>query len=156
MFLTVNPGHIIEPVERHKSLSAFVASRLKRVIDSWYKKIVSDLITDLDSAILAIEGGMPRIEDLSIEQAKELSVRNSDAIDRLDKIAIKFSHINFFENDEIKNKMKYLQKCLYRMDAKLHKKIYKESEKISTPEELLDGVISLNSNYSKTGKINGL
>ncbi len=147
MYLTADIGHFIDPVAK-TSYRAGITARFLSFIDSLQEKAVNKVIKELDYCILALEGMMNRVEKLNAKQAQGVIENITLAVVRFDKITKNIASFDYFESKEVKDRVKYTQKCLYKIESKLHRKIYREKNISSTPKEFKDGISKLNAVYS--------
>ncbi|AIY14644.1 hypothetical protein [Cellulophaga baltica] len=147
MILTGNIELLINPIAT-TSTRARLVKRLLSFVDFLQLKSVKSVSSELDITILALEGLMVRTEKLSAEDSEKMLESTSLAIKKFDLIAHEISSIDYFESNEIKDKIKYSQKCLYKLEAKLNRNVYKQKYIFSTPSEIKDGISKLNVIYS--------
>lgn len=110
-------------------------------------KIKKSLHNDLDNIIVAVEGYYSYANELDVTKAKLLLLSTKKSIKALDKIDDKMRDINYFEDDSLKMKFNHMLKSLYKLENILHKIVYKDSEPIKTPIEIIDGVARMNKIY---------
>lgn len=147
MYLTADIGHILTPVSK-TSIRASITTRFLSFLESLQQKAVNNVILELDSAILALEGVLIRVEKLNSEQAESIIDDVSKSILKLDKISDSIASYNYFESKDVKERIIYAQKCLYKIEAKLHRRVYKQKNISSTSSEIKDGISKLNVIYS--------
>lgn len=100
----------------------------------------------LGKLIIVLEGFIPHIEDLSIDNAEiELIIMNKVAREFF-KTSEKIAEINYFDDPEIKEKYLYAIKLINTTENKLHKAVYKNKPRLRTTVELIDGVARMNAN----------
>lgn len=125
-----------------------VSGFLLNFLNSVFIKIKLKLNNELDGLILVLEGFLPHIETLSSEiAAKELKATKK-VLEQLIKVNEKFEAINYFDDEKFKEKYLYSLKLLYQTESKLHKSVYKNKPIEQASEELINGIMKMNRNYT--------
>jgi len=143
MLLSANIGHVIDPVER-KSFRAMIATRFLSFAQSIRDRVLSNLVIELDHSIYALEGIISRVGEVREEHLQNMIESNKAAIVDFDKLSSSAAEMDYFGSEEVMEKIKYIQKCLYKIDAKLHRRTYRLKSTIKTDEELKNNLSKLN------------
>ena len=131
---------------RKASLVTTKAGFFSRFLLYFLTHIKKRLNMNLGKLIIALEGFIPHIEDLSIDNAEsELLIMNKVAREFFKTSEI-IEKINYFDDPEIKEKYLYAIKLLNTTENKLHKAVYKNKPRLKTPVELIEGVARMNAN----------
>lgn len=147
LVLDVDIKQIAAPlVGKHKAEKFAV---LKSPISS-ESDLVLNLTNKLDVIILAVEGSFRHLKELDKEKSKRLLKDTNETIEDFYSFDDLLSERNFFNNQDLKKKVSYLFKALYKFESLLHKNTYKDTPIDKTPPEIADNISKLNKrNLSK-------
>ena len=126
-------------------LSHFLLEKLELLLN----KFINKMISDMDIFILSVEGSFSHIEKLLPSEAKNILDKTQKVISDLEKLNDKLSKSDYFENDALKMKSKYMLKVIYKAESKLHKVVYKNERIEPTNNSLKEGIIHMNSIYTQ-------
>ncbi|RYM31481.1 hypothetical protein ERX46_16370 [Brumimicrobium glaciale] len=112
---------------------------------SYYKeKTNSDFFKKADVFILAVEGSYKYLDNLNLEESKELLTDTKGVIDEFYQLEESLNEVGSIENEISKIKFKHIYKTLYKFENILHKNVFKNVEIIKTPSDVLDGISKTN------------
>ena len=145
MHLSINIEQMAQPVlsnaGRISIIPRFLHFLLNRSLNKFYD--------ELDIFILSLEGSLNHLEHLTLVNAtNHLSVLKKIIL-KFDKIGEELQGVNYFENNDLKEKYLYLQKLLYKVESRLHRLVYKNERRLKTDNSLKEGVIKMNSLHTK-------
>ena len=149
MLLNLDINSITKPVIKEANRGSFIRRFLTKKIEVFFERSILKLNNTLDNSILKIEGTHKHLKELSSEEANKMLFEIKDAINGLEKQYEYLEKTNFFDNDELKSKYKYLLKSIYRSEAITHKIVYREKETFKTDESIKEGIIKMNSRLFK-------
>lgn len=149
MQILLNIEDFSNPIIHETRKGRFVTSKagfFKRFLFSFLNHVRKKLNSHIGNLIVALEGYMPHIDDLSPDNAeRELLLLNKVAKD-IYKLTELFQKVNYFDDAEIKEKYIYAIKLLNTTESKLHKSVYKSKPRLKTPIEIIEGVSKMNAN----------
>ncbi len=106
--------------------------------------VINYLDKKLNKIILAATGFENYIFDLQINKAEKELLQIKKTSTALIKTNEKLEKINFFDNQELREKFNFCIKLLFSLENKLHIQVYCNKEKIATNNDLIDGVHRMN------------
>lgn len=111
------------------------------------KKTLSlKLNNKLDVFILAIEGSYQHLKELDKEKSKKLLKDTDEIVENFYSLDDLLSKKNYLDHPDLKNKIKYLFKALYKFESILHKNTYKDSPINKTSQDIIDNISKINRN----------
>lgn len=149
MTLTVNINSITQPVLHEVKRSSFIKRFFIKSLEYFLNRSVKRLNRTINDSILKIEGSYTHLKEASTEEAEKMLFDVKKVISDLEKFSNRLHSNNYFDNDELKSKFRYLLKSIYKAEAILHKIVYKNKETIPTDESIKDGIIKMNSTFIK-------
>jgi len=152
--LSINIEQFAEPVFDNANRTISFRSWFKIPIASIFfskQKLIKNWVKSLDSVILTLEGAINHVGNIPHQEAKELLVTTNKTIDNLNRIGEDLNKGNFLDSSEFKAKYKYMLKCLYKIEGKLHKSVYRNLEVHKSSDELKSGGMKLASSFSNVG-----
>ncbi|QYS89491.1 hypothetical protein [Flavobacterium davisii] len=120
-------------------------SLITRFLQFLKKRVISNFNKDIITFILSMEGAIMHLDALNISESEKILKDTKKIISKFEVLSEKMSSKNFYDNTELKDNFKYMLKCLYKIESKLHKKVYQSVAVIKTDEELKKGVVKMNS-----------
>jgi len=152
MNLSINIEQMARPVVNEagrmhlvSSFLHFLAKQLQFILDKQIKRMCDDI----DIFILSLEGSFKHLEKLSPNESKKLLIDTKKIIIKLDGIGEDLQKTNYFDNELLKSKYSYMLKSVYKIESKLHRISFKDKEKFPTETSLKEGVIKMNSLYTR-------
>lgn len=100
----------------------------------------------LDVFILAIEGAYQHVKELDEEKATKLLQDTNRIIEDFYSLDDLLLEKNYLSSQELKKKIKYLFKTLYKFESILHKTAYKNTPLNKTSQDIIDGISKINKN----------
>ena len=97
----------------------------------------------LDEFILIMEGLYKHVPEFTIDEAQYHLNKAKKSIALMDEQDEGLASINYMDSRELKEKMKYLLKTLYHLEALLHKRVMKARPTEKTPDYLKQGLATL-------------
>lgn len=110
------------------------------------KTSVSQLHDKLDVFILAIEGACSHLKFLDAKKSKKLLNETNDIIEDFYALDDILSSQNDFSDKDLKEKMNYSLKTLYKFESILHKNVYKNQPVHKAPKDITDKISKINKN----------
>lgn len=141
MYLSIDIQDMAQPVVNDTKRVSFVVRFLHFVKN----KMVTKYNNHLTTFNLALEGALNRIDALSIEKSTSLLSETKGIIVSFENIEADLFKANYLDSDEVKQNIKYSLECLYKLESKLHKNVYKNLPIIETDKELKEGFSKMKS-----------
>ena len=138
MYLTLDITHIDSKVQRK-----FRFLGLFNFFQSLLNRLVSSLIQSIDEVIVTLDGYIMHLDDVPQGELSKLQQNVTRLGQRIARLDDHLYSLNYFENDDLRKKMRYLVKQVYRMEAKIHKKIHADTSCVSDCD--LSNLVSYNS-----------
>lgn len=146
MLLTLDINLMAEQVIKERNQPSFFLRFLYFI----KTKVVKRINRDLDSFILSLEGAYKHAEELDTQSALSLLKDTKIVITKLDSFDEKLMKDNYLDDEQLKQKLKYLLNALYKFESILHKTSYQDAPFLKTPEEISEGISKLNQrNFSR-------
>lgn len=150
MTLSINIEQMAKPVlnETGKiSIISKLSNFLLEKTELFLNKFIINIIRDMDVFILSVEGSYSHIDKLLPSEAKNILDKTKKVISDLENLNEKLLKSNYFENEALKVKSKFMLKVIYKAESKLHKIVYKNERIKPTDNSLKEGVNRMNSIY---------
>ncbi|WP_375604914.1 hypothetical protein [Flavobacterium davisii] len=141
MYLTINIENMAQTVVNEANR----VSLITRFLQFLKKRVISNFNKDIITFILSMEGAIMHLDALNISESEKILKDTKKIISKFEVLSEKMSSKNFYDNTELKDNFKYMLKCLYKIESKLHKKVYQSVPVIKTDEELKKGVVKMSS-----------
>jgi hypothetical protein len=125
MTLTVNINSITQPVFHDVKRSSFIKRFFIKSLEFFLNRSVERLNKTINNSILKIEGSYTHLKEASTEEAETMLVDVKKVISKFEKFSDRLHKSDYFDNDELKSKFKYLLKSIYKAEAIMHKIAYK-------------------------------
>lgn len=135
MYLSIDIQEMAQPIVNDTKRVSLVVRFLHFIKD----RVIVGYNNHLTTFNLALEGALNRIEGLSIEKSTSMLPETKKIIIAIEKIDNDLSKNDYFDNDDVKRNIKYSLTCLYKLESKLHKNVYKSSPIIETDHDLKEG-----------------
>lgn len=103
----------------------------------------------LDIFILSLEGSLYHLDQLNLEDAKELLSSTKKTITELNEVDEELVVGKYFEHQELKEKFGYMLRLMFKIESRLHRMVYRESPRIKTSRSLKDGITKMNALHVK-------
>ncbi len=139
--LDININQIAKPIVKETKDRKFTTIKIPA---RRKKNLSAELNKNLDVFILAIEGSYKHLKELDQEKIGNLLKDTDSIIDDLYSFDEKLSKKDYLDNNDVKEKIKYLLKALYKFESILHKSKYKNSPYEKTPQNIINGISKLN------------
>ena len=140
MYLTIDILEIAQPVVSETKKVSFVLRFLYFIKN----RVVNNFNNHLTTLNLALEGVLNRMDDLSIEKSSKLLIDTKGIIFSIENMESDLASRNYLDREDIKENIKYTLKCLYKLESKLHKNVYKSAPTIKVDEDLKEGISRMN------------
>lgn len=140
MYLTIDIYEMAQPVVND-------TKRVPLILKFLYflkGRLVNKYNTHLTTFSLALEGAINRVEGLQIEKSNALLEQTKKTILSMEDVESVLAKDNYLDNTEIKENIKYTLKCLYTLESKLHKSVYKSVPTIKADKDLKEGIAKMN------------
>lgn len=135
MYLSIDIQEMAQPIVSDTKKVSFIVRFLYFIKN----KMVTKYNNHLTTFNLALEGAINRIDDLNIEKSISLLSEMKGIITSLENVEVDLAKANYLDSDDVKQNIKYSLECLYKLESKLHKNVYKASPIIETDKELKEG-----------------
>jgi len=139
MYLTLDIEKQARPIIRSGE-NVNLALRFMQSLAEWLK---SSLSNNLDNFILTTEGFHKHVTELNDTDSRLLLDKTGDVIRWFDKLQEQFDRINFMDDVELKEKFKYAQKSLFKLEALAHVQTTKNVPIEKTQNFLQEGIAKL-------------
>lgn len=113
MTIDINISEITQPVIRETRNSSFIKRFLVNKIEGYFEKKISKMILAVEETILKIEGSHIHLKKFSPESSVKILPSISKAIEILEKRYYLLEDVNFFDNQDFRDKYNYLLKSIY-------------------------------------------
>ncbi|NJY64054.1 hypothetical protein HC174_15025 [Salinimicrobium sp. CDJ15-81-2] len=145
MHLTIDIEQMAKPVLNNAGESSH-ASRRQRFtpVDS-----LKSFCSQLDIFILSLEGSLNHLDQLSLEDAKELLSSTKKTVGDLDKVDEELRSSSYFQHQELKEKFSYMLKLMFKIESRLHRIVFRDSPRIKTSLSLKEGITKMNALHIK-------
>lgn len=101
------------------------------ILEFFLTRLINRLKKEINSFIFMIDGVISHINELDSKHLVEVHKDIQRVIDAMSKVDEIYQDIQYMEDEEIKNGMRYLLKSLYKLEARLEVRISKENKQIS-------------------------
>ena len=145
MVLNLNINDITQPVIKEFRRNSWLKNFLTNSLDSFLLRKISKLHHAIEDTILKVEGTHKHLKELSVESASEMLLEIKKVIVFLENQYDRLEKNDFFDNDELKSKYKYLLKSIYTSEAITHKITYRNKKTLKTDQSIKDGIVKMNS-----------
>lgn len=139
--LDINIKHIAAPLVGEPKAKKFAAIKSSSVSD---KKLSFQLNNRVGVIILAIEGAYQHLKELNKEKSKKLLKDTGKTIEDFYALDDLLFEKKYLDNQELKEKIKYLFKVLYKFESMLHKNAYKDTPVQKTSQDIVDNLSEIN------------
>lgn len=135
MYLSIDIQDMAQPIVSDTKKVSFIVRFLYFIKN----KMVTKYNNHLTKFNLALEGALNRIDDLNLEKSKSLLSEMKGIITSLENVEVDLAKANYLDSDDVKQNIKYSLECLYKLESKLHKNVYKSAPIIETEDDLKEG-----------------
>jgi len=139
--LDINIKQIAAPIVGESKANKFAAIKSSSVSN---KKLSFQLNNRLGVFILAIEGAYQHLKELDKEKSKKLLKDTGKTIEDFYTLDDFLSKKKYLNNQELKEKIKYLFKVLYKFESMLYKNTYKDTPVKKTSQRIVDNLSKIN------------
>lgn len=136
MYLSIDIQEMAQPIVNDTKRVSLVVRFLYFIKD----RMLANYNNHLTTFNLALEGALNRIEGLSVEKSTSMLPETKKIIRAIEKIDADLLKIDYFDNEDVRLNIKYSLTCLYKLESKLHKNVYKSSPVIETDHDLKEGI----------------
>ncbi|MFC7774071.1 hypothetical protein [Flavobacterium sp. GCM10027622] len=110
------------------------------------KRTNKKVIRKLDQLRMAVDSFSSIVDNMSIDQAEKALKEVKEFTKKIITSSEEYKKLNFPEDSRLEDAFKNTLHVMFRYENLLHKRIYKDSPIIKTPENLRNGVMKMNSN----------
>ena len=146
MHLTIDIEQMAKPVLNNAGESTSASRRPRFApVDS-----LKSFCSQLDIFILSLEGSLNHLDQLSLEDSRELLSSTKKTIGDLDKVDEELRSSNYFQHQELKEKFTYMLKLMFKIESRLHRIVFRDSPRIKTSQSLKEGITKMNALHIKS------